>query len=121
MFLNFFYQLRAHGIAVSPTEWLSLVTAVGRGFERANLSTFYNLSRALLVKREGQYDAFDRAFAVAFDGVEGAVDVSDEMLQWLEQPIDLRELTEEEKALLQKMDLESLRAELRQRLQEQKK
>ena len=121
MFLLFFYQLRAHGINVSPTEWLSLATAMGRGFERANLSTFYNLSRALLVKREGQYDAFDRAFAVAFDGVEGKVDVTDELLQWLEQPIDMRELTDEERALLQKMDIESLRAEFQKRLAEQKK
>ncbi len=121
MFLSFFYQLRAEGIAVSPTEWLSLVTAMGRGFERANLGSFYNLSRALLVKREAQYDAFDRAFAVAFQGVEGKVDVSDELLQWLEQPIDPRELSDDEKALLQAMDLETLRAEFHKRMQEQKK
>jgi uncharacterized protein with von Willebrand factor type A (vWA) domain len=121
MFLNFFYQLRAHGIRVSPTEWLSLMTAQARGFDRANLPTFYNLSRALLVKREGQYDAFDRAFATAFEGVEGKVDVSEELLQWLEQPIDMRELSDEEKALLQAMDLESLRAEFHKRLEEQKK
>ena len=63
MFLAFFYQLRAHGIKVSTTEWLSLMAALVRGFDRANLSTFYTLARALLVKREGQYDAFDRAFA----------------------------------------------------------
>lgn len=121
MFLTFFYQLRAHGILVSTTEWLTLMTALARGFERANLQTFYNLARALLVKREGQYDAFDRAFAVAFDGVEGKVEISDELLRWLESPVPPRELTAEQLALIQAMDLESLRSEFHKRLAEQKK
>jgi uncharacterized protein with von Willebrand factor type A (vWA) domain len=120
MFLNFFYQLRAEGIRVSTTEWLSLLTAQARGFDRANLTTFYNLARALLVKRETQYDAFDRAFATAFHGVEGKVDVTDEMLKWLAEPIERRELSDDERALLQAMDLDSLRAEFRKRLAEQK-
>jgi uncharacterized protein with von Willebrand factor type A (vWA) domain len=120
MFLKFFYQLRAEGIRVSTTEWLSLMTAQARGFDRANLQTFYSLARALLVKREGQYDAFDRAFAVAFDGVEGKVEVSEALLKWLAEPIDPRELSDDEKALLQAMDLESLRAEFRKRLEQQK-
>ena len=66
MFLDFFFQLRAHGIQVSPTEWLSLLTAMAKGFDRADLRVFSSLARALLVKREGQFDAFDRAFAKAW-------------------------------------------------------
>ena len=62
MFLAFYFQLRAHGLKVSPTEWLSLMEAVARGFDRASLQTFYGLARSLLVKREGHYDAFDRAW-----------------------------------------------------------
>ena len=42
MFLRFFFQLRAQGIKVSPTEWLSLMTALARGFERADLAIFYD-------------------------------------------------------------------------------
>ncbi len=120
MFLSFFHQLRAHGIKVSTTEWLTLVAALVRGFDRASLQTFYNLSRALLVKREGQYDAFDRAFAMAFGSVESTIEISDELLSWLSEPIPLRELSEEEKALMTAMDLETLREELQKRLQEQK-
>jgi uncharacterized protein with von Willebrand factor type A (vWA) domain len=120
MFLAFFYELRAHGIRVSTTEWLSLVQALGRGFDRASLSTFYALSKSLLVKRETQYDAFDRAFAKVFEGVEGKVDVTDELLAWLDQPIAPRELSDDERAQLQAMDLETLRDELRKRLAEQK-
>jgi uncharacterized protein with von Willebrand factor type A (vWA) domain len=120
MFLHFFYQLRAHGIKVSTTEWLSLLAAVVRGFDRASLTTFYNLSRALLVKREGQYDAFDRAFAQAFEGIESNLEISDELLSWLDQPVPLRELTDEEKALMEAMDIETLREELKKRLAEQK-
>ncbi|MBM4280625.1 MAG: VWA domain-containing protein [Deltaproteobacteria bacterium] len=120
MFLAFFYALRAHGIRVSTTEWLSLVQALGRGFDRASLSTFYTLSKSLLVKRETQYDAFDRAFAVTFEGLEGTIDVTDELLSWLDQPIPKQELNDDERALLQAMDTETLRDELRKRLAEQK-
>jgi hypothetical protein len=120
MFLSFFYELRAHGIRVSTTEWLSLVQALVRGFDRANLSTFYALSRSLLVKRETQYDAFDRAFAKAFEGVDGQLEITDELLSWLDQPVPQKELTDDERALLQAMDTETLRTELLKRLSEQK-
>jgi hypothetical protein len=120
MFLAFFYELRAHGIRVSTTEWLSLVQALTRGFDRANLSTFYALAKSLLVKRETQYDAFDRAFAKAFEGIDGQLDITDELLSWLDQPVPPRELTDDERALLQAMDIETLRDELLKRLAEQK-
>jgi uncharacterized protein len=93
MFLAFYFQLRAHGLKVSPTEWLSLMEAVARGFDRANLQTFYGLARSLLVKREGHYDAFDRAFAAAFEGVDRAAPITDELLAWLDQPIPMKDLS----------------------------
>jgi hypothetical protein len=120
MFLGFFYALRAHGVRVSTTEWLALLAALGRGFDRASLTTFYGLSRSLLVKRETQYDAFDRAFAAAFEGVEQSADLTDELLRWLDEPIPPRELSDDERAQLQAMDLETLRTELLKRLAEQK-
>ena len=120
MFLAFFYQLRAHGIKVSTTEWLSLMAALVRGFDRANLSTFYTLARALLVKREGQYDAFDRAFASSFEGIEGELQISDELLSWLNEPLPQRELSDEERALMQAMDIETLRDEFLKRVREQR-
>lgn len=120
MFLAFYFQLRAHGLKVSPTEWLSLMEAVARGFDRANLQTFYGLARSLLVKREGHYDAFDRAFAAAFEGVDRAAPITDELLAWLDQPIPMKDLSADEIAQLKAMDLETLREQLLQRLKEQK-
>lgn len=121
MFLRFFFQLRAHGIKVSPTEWLSLMSALARGFERADLAVFYGLARGLLVKREGQYDAYDRAFASAFEGVDQHLPITEELLAWLDQPIPMRELSDDEKRQIQAMDLETLRQQLKERLEEQKK
>lgn len=120
MFLTFFYELRAQGIKVSPTEWLALLDAVSRGFDRANLTTFYGLARSLLVKREAYYDAFDRAFAIAFEGVERHADLTDEVLRWLHDPVPLRELSDDERAQLQAMDHEAVKEALLKRLAEQK-
>ncbi len=120
MFLAFFFQLRAYGIKVSPTEWLALMTAVSKGYDRADLRVFSSLARALLVKREGQFDAFDRAFAVAFEGVDDRLPITEELLAWLEQPVPPKLLSDEELAQLQAMDLDALRETLRQRLAEQK-
>ncbi len=120
MFLGFFFQLRAHGIRVSPTEWLSLMTAMSRGFDRADLRVFSSLARSLLVKREGQFDAFDRAFAAAFEGVDDRLPLTQDLLAWLDQPIPAKELSDADKAAIEAMDLDTLREKLRERLAEQK-
>ncbi len=120
MFLSFFFELRAQGIRVSTTEWLSLMTALARGFDRASLTTFYGLSRSLLVKSETQYDAFDRAFAKVFRGQERPVQLTDELLSWLNDPLPPRILTEEERVAVQAMDIATLRDEFAKRLAQQK-
>ncbi len=121
MFLGFYYQLRAAGLRPSPTELLSLMTALTTGHARANLGVFYHLSRSLLVKRETHYDAFDQAFAAYFEGVDQQYALDEELLKWLEDPQMPRELTDEERAQMQKMDLDTLKREFEARLAEQKK
>ena len=69
MFLDFLYALREGGIRVSTTEWLTLMEALSQGHARANLSTFYYLARAVLVKRESEFDRYDQVFAAFFEGV----------------------------------------------------
>jgi len=120
MFLNFFFQLRAHGLKVSPTEWLTLLQAVARGYDRADLRVFYGLARSILVKREGHYDAFDRAFAAAFEGIDQRLPISDELLTWLQEPLPPKELSDAELQQLKAMDLDTLRQQLEERLKEQK-
>ncbi|HEY4220563.1 MAG TPA: VWA domain-containing protein [Myxococcota bacterium] len=121
MFAGFFYHLRAMGLKVGLTEWLSLMQAISRGHERAALPVFYHLARSLLVKREGQYDLYDRAFAAYFGGVEEQfANIDDAILEWLQDPQLPRELSEEEQKALASMDLDSLRSQFEERLRTQK-
>ena len=77
MFLDFLYHLRGYGLKISTTEFLTLIEALVKGHDRASLSNFYALARTVLIKKEGDYDLFDRAFASYFEGVEDHFDVSD--------------------------------------------
>lgn len=119
MFTDFLFHLRARGLHVTLTEWLTLMRAMAEGHSRADLSQFYHLARALLIKRETQYDIYDQAFAEHFRGLEHHFDVSEELMEWLANPELPRELSEEEKAALKSLDLEELRRQFEERLKEQ--
>jgi uncharacterized protein len=121
MFTDFFLYLRSRGLKVSLTEWLTLIRALAEGHSRAELSAFYHLARAVLVKRETEFDLYDQAFSEFFEGVERQFDVNDELRKWLENPILPRDLTDAEKAALKALDLDELRRLFEERLAEQKK
>jgi uncharacterized protein with von Willebrand factor type A (vWA) domain len=118
MFVDFFYHLRDFGLKVAITEWLALVQALAGGHARADLNAFYHLARALLVKRESDYDAYDRAFASFFGDIEAAPDISRELLEWLANPI-LPEISEEDRAKMRAFDLDELAARFRELLERQ--
>ncbi len=120
MFVDFFYHLRGYGLKVTITEWLSLMKALAIGHSRADLHVFYSLARCLMVKREADFDNYDRAFASFFMGVENHFDISDELLEWLSKPKLPRELTDEERAKLEALDLDQLRERFKELLDEQK-
>ena len=71
MLLDFFYELRRHKVPVGLQEWMALLEALARGLHQSSLTGFYHLARSLLVHSEAHFDAFDQAFAVQFQGVEG--------------------------------------------------
>ena len=119
MFVDFFYHLRHFGLKATSTEWLSLMQALAGGHGRADLNTFYHLARCLLVKRESDYDTYDRAFASYFKGVESQIDLNDELLDWLKDPV-LPEITDEERKKLRAFDLDELVSRFRDLLEEQK-
>ena len=119
MFVDFFYHLRSFGLKVSSTEWLALMQALTQGHARANLNTFYHLARCLLVKRESEYDTYDRAFASFFAGIEAATNISDELMQWLENPI-VPNISDEDRQKMQAFDLDELASRFRELLEEQK-
>jgi len=121
MLLDFFYALRARRVPLGLQEWLALMDALAKGLHESSLTGFYHLSRSLLVHSEAHFDGFDQAFAECFAGAEQqSLQLSEEILHWLEDPVRLRYLSPEQRAALQSMDLEELRRQLQQRIREQK-
>ncbi len=69
MFVSFFYALRNHGVAVTPTAFLRLQKALGLGLI-VSLDDLYTVARSLLIKSERDFDTYDRVFAEMFAGLE---------------------------------------------------
>ncbi len=118
MFTDFFYILRKRKVPVSITEWMTLMEALAKGCI-TDLDEFYFLARAILVKSEAYYDHYDIAFQEYFQGIETPAEVTEQLLEWLRDPLNRLTLTEEELALFDRMDLDELLSELEKRLQEQ--
>ncbi len=121
MFIEFFYELRKRGLKVGAQEAMALATALSRDLHETTLDGFYDVSRSLCVHREQDLDAFDTAFAAYFQGIEfEALKISEELLEWLKNEAPRRELTDEERKLLESLDLNEVRRRLEERLREQK-
>lgn len=118
MFTDFFYVLRKRKVPVSITEWMTLMEALTRGYIK-NLDEFYFLARAILVKSEAYYDNYDVAFQEYFQGVETPAEITNEILEWLKDPINRMTLSEEDRALFDNLDFDELLKELEKRLKEQ--
>jgi len=122
MLLGFFTQLRAGGLKVSITEFLTLLELMQKRVIRYDVEQFYYLSRACLVKDESLYDRFDRVFSAYFKGVQDLFgpDGTDIPEEWLRRQFELG-LSEEEKAQIEALGgWDKLMETLRQRLEEQK-
>jgi hypothetical protein len=48
VFTEFFYLLRAYGVPVTVTEWLTFMQALAGGLVAASLNDFYAVGRAVL-------------------------------------------------------------------------
>ncbi len=121
MFIPFLYELRRRGVPVGLQEAVALAEALSRGLHDNSLDGFYHVARALLVHGEAHLDAFDEAFLAHFRGVAASsVKVHEQLLDWLKNAMARRaELTEEELALLQSLDPETILRELEERLRQQ--
>jgi hypothetical protein len=119
MFLDFFYGLREEGIPVAIQEWQMFMTVLEQGHHDSSLLSFYNLARATLVKSETYFDAFDRVFARVFHGVEGELSVSDELMEWLSDPQNFQELTDEQRRMIEELDANELMRRFLETLAEQ--
>ncbi len=119
MFLDLFYGLRSEGVPVGIQEWMTLMDALDKGLHGSSLMRFYHLARACLVKSEAFYDAYDRVFARVFHGVEGSLDIADEVLEWLRDPRHFPGLTPEQLAELERLSGDELMRRFLETLAEQ--
>lgn len=119
MFTDFFLLLRHRGIAVSPSEWMTLMEALSLGLAHESLTSFYFLSRSLCVKSEALFDLFDQTFNEYFKGVAFSERLQDEIFDWLDNPKEMHHLSPEERQHIRQLDLDELRKEFEKRLTEQ--
>lgn len=108
MFLDLFYGLREARVPIGIQEWQALMTALEKGLHGSSLERFYHVARACLVKSEAWYDAFDMVFAKVFHGVEGSLDIEQELLEWLRDPKHRKELTPEQREALERLSRDEL-------------
>ena len=121
VFVPFLFELRARKVKVGAGEAMSLARALSMGLHETSLDGFYHVARALCVHREQDLDAFDQAFLHHFRGIETtSLELLAELEQWLQDPALQRPLTDEERALLQALDMKELRQLFEERLREQK-
>ena len=123
MFTEFFFLLRAYGVPVTVTEWLTLMQALALGLASSDLTRFYQLGRTVLVKSETYFDQYDQAFAHAFRGVETPLEIADDVREWLLDALPPRGLTAAERAewaaAFAGLDLDALMRQFEERLREQ--
>jgi uncharacterized protein with von Willebrand factor type A (vWA) domain len=118
MFINLFRALKRHGVPVTFNEWMLLQNALSENLADSSLTRFYYLARAIMVKTEAHFDKFDQAFLECF----GHIDSDENLLRTIEEkllrmpPLDL---TEEEKRLVEGLNLEELRSRFLDQLRSQ--
>lgn len=123
MFLDFFLLLKKHALPVSLGEYLNLLEGLKRQVIDMEVDDFYYLSCTTLIKNEMHYDLFDRLFGEYFKNTQT---VATKLLEvnlppeWFKDALS-KELTEEEKAMIERLGgLEKLFERFQQLLQEQK-
>jgi uncharacterized protein with von Willebrand factor type A (vWA) domain len=118
MFINLFKTLRRLGIPVTFNEWLLLQNALSENLADSSLTRFYYLARAILVKTEAHFDKFDQAFLECF----GHIQSDEALLRTIEERLSRMpplELTEEEKQMVEKLNLEEVRQRFLDQLRRQ--
>lgn len=124
MFSNFFYTLKAKGLHVTLSEWLTLQEALDKGLCNSSLTDFYYVARMILVKSETDFDKFDMAFEEHFKGIYSDDGLTKKMLEWLDKPEMNDLMNEDENQWLNQLedlqiDREDVDKRFKERLKEQ--
>ncbi len=118
-FAELFFAMRKGGLPVSLSEWMALMQALASGTVQPDLTDFYRVARAVLVKRETQYDTWDQVFEAVFGSDDLPTEAASQLLEWLENPLPVPELTPEQLAMMEQLPLDKLRELFEERLREQ--
>src|SRR5262245_3526811 len=95
--------------------------ALQTGLHDASLDGVYRVARAVCVKEVGQLDGFDVAFLAHFRGIRfEAMVLTGELIEWLSDPRALEGLSEDERRMIERLDLDELRRRFEERLREQR-
>jgi uncharacterized protein len=121
MFQRFFVELRAARLPVSLKEYLALIEALDKEAIGPDVTDFYYLSRATLIKDERNLDKFDRVFGHVFKGLDNAPTAAEAEIpaEWL-RALTEKFLSDEEKAQIEALGgWDKLMQMLAERLKEQ--
>ncbi len=121
MFLDFFLLLKNDGLPVSLKEYLLLLESLEKRVVQYSVDDFYYLARTIMVKHEQYLDRYDVLFSHYFKGTEYIPNekIFDIPKDWLDD-LKNRELTDEEKALIEAMGgLDELQKRFEELLNEQ--
>lgn len=105
---------------MTTQQWLILMDALEKGLARESLYGFYTVSRSILCRSESDFDAFDQSFMSYFSGIEASPEDLKQFEDWLKNPIPKKQLTPEQQAMLEALNLDELRDLFEKRLEEQK-
>lgn len=124
MFTTFFYTLKAKGLDVSLSEWITLFKAMEEGLHGSSLTGFYYMAKAVLVKNETDFDKFDLAFEECFKGIKSENTITDTMLKWLDKSEMTELVSEEERFWMNQMedmavDKDDVETKFKERLKDQ--
>ncbi len=105
----------------SLNEWNSLLDALELNLNEASLLEFYYMARAILVKKEADYDKFDQAFMAYFGQMVEDSTFPQQLKNWLEKAMAATPYDKDEvDAIWGKMTLEEIKKLMEERLKEQK-
>ena len=121
MFTEFFYMLKAKGLEISMTEWITFMDALDKGLSGGSFTNFYYLGRMILVKTESDYDKYDMAFDEFFKGIASDDALPARILEWLhaDEEMDTSKLNKDLYAVNQEKTAEEVKRMFRERLTEQ--
>jgi uncharacterized protein with von Willebrand factor type A (vWA) domain len=121
MFIDFIYELRKRKVPVGTQEAVALAAALKKGLHESSLDGFYHVARSLLIHSEAYLDDFDLVFSSYFKGIPiESKKLTEELLDWLKDPQRMRELSDEERAMIEELDLAEVLRRFEERLREQK-